>query len=594
MDDRLYKLRHSLAHVLAQATKLAFPQVRLGFGPPTDDGFYYDFDFGGEELTTKHLKKIEQQMRKIIQQKQAFTRTECDYQQALKRLADEPYKCDHVESLHKRGVLSFSFYANAEKFSDLCEGPHVEHTGELPVDCFKLDRISGAYWLGDEQNKMLTRVYGLAFADAKGLSDYLQRRQYAEKYDHKKLCQELEICMFDDRVGKGMPLWLPNGTVIKDEIERYAKELEFRFGYQRVSTPHLAKEELYLQSQHLPAYQESMFPPLQTEVHKLYLKPMNCPHHHLIYASRKRSYRELPLRLAEFGTCYRYEQSGELSGLLRVRSFTMNDAHIYLRVDQLKEEFKAILRMHQEFYDKFSLQRYRIRLSTSEQSEGKYLGGKELWQKAEQILQSACEEEELDYFVGSGEAAFYGPKVDFQFKNLLGREETLSTIQLDFLSPQNFNLTFTDEQGNDETPVIIHRAPLSTHERFISMLLEYYGGSMPSWCAPIQVMLLPVTSAFISYAEEIQAQLLAAQVRARVDVSQSSFSKKIKNSAKQKIPFQLIIGEKEQTNRHITIRRHGLQEQQNLAYDEAMAMIITEIQQRKDTRKPMMADFCVN
>ncbi|MDE3269449.1 MAG: threonine--tRNA ligase [Pseudomonadota bacterium] len=594
MGDELYKLRHSLAHVLAQAVKTVYPQVRLGFGPPTAEGFYYDFDFDGAELTTKHLKKLEQQMRKIIQQRQVFTREDCSYQQARKRLADEPYKREQVESLHARGIKNFSFYNNAEKFRDLCEGPHVADTGELPVDCFKLDRISGAYWLGDEKNKMLTRIYGLAFTDAQSLAAYLQRRQYAEKYDHKKLCQELEICMFDDRVGKGMPLWLPNGTVIKDEIERYAKELEFHYGYQRVSTPHLAKESLYLQSQHLPAYQESMFPALQADAHKFYLKPMNCPHHHLIYASRKRSYRELPMRLAEFGTCYRYEQSGELSGLLRVRSFTMNDAHIYLRVAQLKDEFKAILRMHQEFYDKFSLQRYRIRLSTSEQSADKYLGGKELWRKAEQMLQSACEEEELDYFVGSGEAAFYGPKVDFQFKNLLGREETLSTIQLDFLSPQNFHLTFTDEQGNDETPVIIHRAPLSTHERFISMLLEYYGGAMPSWCAPLQVMLLPVKSDCIGFATEVKERLLAKQVRVRIDTSQSSFSKKIKNSAKQKIPFQLVIGDKEVANRSITMRRHGLQEQQTKSYDETIALIVSEIEQRQDPRKPRMADFCVS
>ena len=594
MEQNLHKLRHSLAHVLAQAVKHLYPHACLGFGPPTSDGFYYDFDFGEAEISNKQLKKLELQMRKIIAQKQGFSRVEYDYQKALARVADEKYKKEHIDSLHTRGITVFSFYEN-KKFFDLCEGPHVEHTGELPTDCFKLDKISGAYWLGDEKNKMLTRIYGLAFSDAKTLAQYLQRREYAEKYDHKKLCQELEICTFDDRVGKGLPLWLPNGTTIKDEVEKYAKELEFRYGYQRVSTPHLAKEELYLQSQHLPAYQQSMFPPLSIEEQKFYLKPMNCPHHHLLYATRKRSYRELPLRLAEFGTCYRYEQSGELSGLLRVRSFTMNDAHIYLRISQLKDEFKRILQMHKEFYQKFRLEKYRIRLSTSDQTENhKYLGGKELWLKAEKLLRAVCEEFRLDYFVGADEAAFYGPKVDFQFQNLLGREETLSTIQLDFLSPQNFNLTFTDEQGNEEVPVIIHRAPLSTHERFISILLEHYGGAMPSWCAPTQVVLIPIISSCIAYAETMHKRLLAKHVRARVDTSQNSFNKKLKTSAIQKIPFQLLVGENEAKAQQVTIRRLGIKEQQTVPYEEAITLITEEIAKRNDPRTPMMVDFSLN
>lgn len=586
MQDNLYRIRHSLAHVLAQAVKKFYPHAQLGFGPPVEDGFYYDFDLGEESLPATQLKKIERQMKKIISQNQSFTRFEGDYEQALARLAHEPYKQEQVTALKAKGVTVFSFYEN-EHFLDLCEGPHVAKTSELPADAFKLDRIAGAYWLGDEKRRMLTRIYGLAFATAAELQDFLERRTRAEQFDHKKLGRELEIFTFDQQVGRGLPLWLPNGTIIRDALEDYAKEVEFRYGYQRVTTPHIAKDELYLRSKHLPAYQESMFPPLRTEdgSETFFLKPMNCPHHHLIFAFRKRSYRELPLRLAEFGTCYRYEQSGELSGLLRVRCLTIHDAHIYLRLSQLKDEFTNIIAMHREFYQTMHLEKFRVRLSTADTSKkDKYLGGQEMWTQAQQLLREACHDCQLDYFEGPGEAAFYGPKVDFQFKNLMGREETFSTIQLDFLSPVNFNLVFNNEQDVEETPLIIHRAPLSSHERLISHLLEHFGGALPLWCAPVQVMVIPVAASFYDYANTLRQRLRAEMFRVELDNSSHSFSKKIKMAALRKIPVQLIVGATEMNEHKVTIRRHGIREQQTLQQEEVVQLLRNESAERRSAK----------
>lgn len=582
MDDNLYRLRHSLAHVLAQAVKKLYPQAQLGFGPPIADGFYYDFDLGDASLSAAQLKKIERQMKKIIAQNQPFTRAESDYTQALARLEHEPYKREQVTALQEKGVTVFSFYTN-ERFLDLCEGPHVNKTGELPIDAFKLDRIAGAYWLGDEKRRMLTRIYGLAFTTAAELQDFLARRTRAEQYDHKKLGRELEIFTFDPQVGRGLPLWLPHGTVIRDALEDYAKAVEFRHGYQRVTTPHIAKDELYLRSQHLPAYRASMFPPLRTDdgAETFFLKPMNCPHHHLIFAFRKRSYRELPVRLAEFGTCYRYEQSGELSGLLRVRCLTIHDAHIYLRLSQLKDEFTRIIAMHREFYRTLHLKNFRVRLSTADDSKtDKYLGEQEMWTQAQQLLREACRDCQLDYFEGPGEAAFYGPKVDFQFKNLMGREETFSTIQLDFLSPLNFKLVFNNEQDKEETPLIIHRAPLSSHERLISHLLEHFGGALPLWCAPVQVIIIPVAASFQDYAQTLRQRLHTDMLRVELDSSSNSFAKKIKMAALRKIPVQLIVGANEVNQHQVTIRRHGVPEQQTVPQDEAVQLLLREHKER--------------
>ena len=597
-NPELYTIRHSLAHVLAQAVKQLYPKAKLGFGPPTDTGFFYDFDFEDEDFQEDGLKKIEKQMKKIIGQKQDFTRTETDAEGAVSRLqelGEGDYKIANVRNLSERGVTDFSFYDNGP-FADMCEGPHVENTGKLPAKAFKLDRVAGAYWLGNENNKQLTRIYALCFQTTEELQEFLQRRQNAEKFDHKKLGKELDLFEFNEEVGKGLPLWLPNGTVIRDEIEKYAGEMEFKYGYKRVSTPHIAKEELYIRSGHLPHYEDSMFPPMVVKEdgvetgEKYYLKAMNCPHHHHIYGCRPRSYKELPLRLAEYGTCYRYERSGELSGLIRVRCMTMNDAHLYMTLDQFEQEFRDTIKMYMEFYDTFKLNQYSFRLSIrDDEGSDKYKGDPAMWDSAEALLAKVMDEMGLDYFVGKGEAAFYGPKIDIQFKNLMGREETVSTIQVDFQSAidEKFGLKYIDSDNTEKEPVIMHRAPLSTHERFISFITEYYGGAFPTWCAPLQVCMLPVTDSCYEYADALTAELRADFIRAEVDKSSNAFGKKIRTNTMKKIPILLIIGEQEISDNTVTIRRYGNREQETVGREEFITLLKLEIKDRVMLREPM-------
>ncbi len=596
-NPNLYKIRHSMAHVLAQAVKQVYPKAKLGFGPPTDTGFYYDFDFEGEDFQENSLKEIESAMRKIIGQRQEFTYSETDADGAVKileNLGEGDYKIANVKNLQQRGVAKFSFYNNGP-FSDMCEGPHVKNTGELPAKAFKLDRVAGAYWLGNENNKQLTRIYALCFETPEELNQFEERRRNAEKFDHKKLGKELEIFHFDEKVGKGLPLWLPNGTIIRDEIEKYAKEMEFKYGYKRVATPHIAKEELYKTSGHLPYYADSMFPPMVVKeegkdevVEKFYLKAMNCPHHHLIYDSRPRSYKELPLRLAEYGTCYRYEKSGELSGLIRVRCMTMNDAHMYMTLDQFEDEFRNTVKMYMEFYKTFKLSQYSFRLSVRDESP-KFVGDPALWNKAEGLLAKVMDEMGLKYFIGKGEAAFYGPKIDIQFKNLLGREETVSTIQVDFQSASEakFALKYVDKDNTEKEPVIMHRAPLSTHERFISFIMEYYGGAFPTWCAPIQVCLLPVKESCHDYAQALANELTAEMIRVEVDDSSNSFGKKIRSNTMRKIPIMLIIGDQEIADETVTIRRYGQEEQLTVKRAQFITELKEEIAKRIMLREPM-------
>lgn len=595
-NPKLYRIRHSMAHVLAQAVQTKYPSVKLGFGPPVEHGFYYDFDFGGASFHETDLKDIEKIMRKIIGQGQVFERVDLDFAGAVAKIRayrDEPFKIENVENLHARGATNFSFYTNGA-FLDLCEGPHVENTRELQGAAFKLDRVAGAYWLGDEKRPMLTRIYALCFEKSQDLDEFLKRRKMAEEFDHKKLGKELDLFEFEDLVGKGLPLWLPNGTIIRNEIQKYAEEMEFRFGYKRVSTPTIAKGDLYLKSQHLPAYEDSMFPPMIVkddegkEDSRFYLRPMNCPHHHLIYASRMRSYRDLPLRLAEYGTCFRYEQSGELSGLIRVRCMTMNDAHIYLRSDQVEDEFRNLLKMYKEYYDTFKLTNYRFRLSIrGKDNADKFRGDDAMWTKAETLLAKVLDEAKVDYYVGEGEAAFYGPKVDIQFKNLMGREETVSTIQIDYLGPKNFSLKYTDDAGGEGVPVIIHRSPLSTHERFTSYLIEYYGGAFPTWCAPVQTNIISVNSDCEPFCRELADGLHSEYFRVEVDTTDNSFNKKIRNSTVRKTPITLIIGNKEVEEKKVTVRRYGIQEQQTMSVDEFKAMLRTEVKERRMLREPM-------
>ncbi len=582
---RLYCIRHSLAHVLAEAVLELRPGAKLGFGPPVENGFYYDFDLP-EPLVAEDLPKLEKRMREILKARQQFIREELPPDDAIRKIAEmgQPYKDEAAQDLKAKGVTTISFYTNGP-FIDMCEGPHVETTAEIPSDAFRLDSIAGAYWRGDEKNKMLTRVYGLAFATKEELTDFVARRKLAQERDHRKLGRDLDIFHIEDEIGKGLVLWLPNGAVLRDEIEKLAKETEFRYGYVRVSTPHITRQALYYRSGHLPYYRESMFPPMRFEEEGkeeiFYLKPMNCPHHHMIFRSRPRSYRDLPLRMAEYGTCYRFEKSGELAGLLRVRGLTMNDAHIYCTEQQSKGETISLLKMYRELYALFELERYSIRLSTHDPANReKFHDDEDLWARSEAMLRSSLEEVGIPFEEGFGEAAFYGPKIDIQFANLLGREETVSTVQLDYMAAKRFELSYVDEHGQEAAPAVIHRAPLSTHERMISFLIEHYGGAFPTWLAPVQVRIITISDDLLDYAFALRERLRADYVRAEVDDLPHSFNKKIRNASTHKIPVVLVVGRREAEAGHVTVRRYRRKEQETLPFETVRGQLLGEIRDR--------------
>ncbi|MBW7877524.1 MAG: threonine--tRNA ligase [Candidatus Cloacimonetes bacterium] len=568
----LHKIRHSLAHILAQAVLEVRPKAELGFGPAIDTGFFYDFLLE-EPLTQEDLKDLEKRMKKIIRSNQKFectTKSTADAQTMLLQMGQK-LKAEYADELASKG-LELSFYQNGN-FIDLCEGPHVAQSSQIKDNCFVLDSIAGSYWRGDSSKQVLTRIYGLAFANREQLDQFLTERKLAQERDHRKLGKELEIFHMDDEIGQGLPLWLPNGTVLREELETYAKEIEFQAGYVRVATPHITKENLYYTSGHLPYYKETMYSPIEIDGENYYLKPMNCPHHHKIYGSRPRSYRELPLRLAEYGTCYRYEHSGALSGLLRVRALSMNDAHIYCREDQVKDEFKAVLQMHKDYYEKFRIARYWVRLSLHASDKNKFIDNEDRWQFAEQMVRSCLDEVGIEYKAEAGEAAFYGPKVDFQIRNVIGREETASTNQLDFAIANRFGLKYTAEDGKEHEPYIIHRAPLGTHERFLAFLIEHFGGAFPTWMAPVQVRIVPVSEAFLDYAKELSLVLHKEGFRVVLDDSNDSFSKKIRNAVTKKGPNIFVIGDNEVQNRTVTWRRYCVKDQVTMPFAKMMNLL---------------------
>jgi threonyl-tRNA synthetase len=596
--DELYRIRHSLAHVMAQAVLELRPGSTLGFGPPIDDGFYYDFILS-EPLNEEDFPLIEKMMKRIIKKGQAFEREDLSAEDALSRIEamGEPYKKEYAQDLLSGGLDGLSFYTNGS-FVDMCEGPHVENTRKIPLGAFKIRSLAGAYWRGNSDNVMMTRVYAWAFESKELLEAHVRAYKESLARDHKKLGKELDLFVIDDTIGKGLPLWLPNGTTIRDELEKLVKELEFKAGFERVSTPHLTKTELYYQTGHLPYYAESMYPVMElkeervsadgetTEVVKetYCLKPMNCPHHHKIFAARKRSYRDLPVRLAEYGQVYRFEDSGALSGLLRVRGMCMNDAHIYCTAEQVKDEFLAVMEMHKDLYAILGLDNYHMRFSTwdPEDPKGKekYINDPEGWKLSQEMVREAMEESGLPYVEGKGEAAFYGPKIDFQFKTVTGREETASTNQLDFGVASRLNLTYTDADNSEKTPYIIHRAPLGTHERFVAFLIEHYGGAFPTWLAPVQTRVITVSEKFNSYGDEIVKRLRSHMVRAEMDVSSETMGKKIRNGVTSKIPNLLIVGEREMDDRTVTWRRYGSREQETMSLERYEEMLLERIRTR--------------
>ena len=593
-DSDLYRIRHSLAHVMAQAVLELRPGSTLGFGPPIADGFYYDLLLS-EPLNEDDFPEIERRMRKILKQGQRFYREELGGDDALARIEEmgEPYKREYAEELLSRPDLDgLSFYRNGS-FLDMCEGPHVDTTRDIPRDAFKLRNLAGAYWRGDSDNVMMTRIYAWAFESREILDAHVARWQLAQERDHKKLGRELDIFHLDELVGRGLPLWLPNGAVIREELEKLAKEMEFRADYQRVATPHLAKADLYRKSGHLPYYADDMFPLMELKeasddgetVKEAYvLRPMNCPHHHSIFAARPRSYRELPLRLAEYGHVYRFEESGAVSGLLRVRGMCMNDAHIYCTEEQIKDEFKGVMQMYAEAYAAFGLTDYRLRLSRwdpdDQKRREKYVDNPQAWAYSEGVVAEVLDEMGVDYLDGPGEAAFYGPKIDILCRTVTGREEQLGTVQLDFAQPGRLGLVYVGADGAEHTPYCIHRAPLSTHERMTALLIEHFGGAFPTWLAPVQVRVITVSDQFDAYGQAIVDRLRTRFVRAEMASRSDTVGKKIRAGTTRKIPNLLVVGEREQADNTVTLRRYGVKRQQTMPLDEFEAWIGEQIATR--------------
>lgn len=546
---------HSSAHLMAEAVESMFPGVKFWVGPALDRGFYYDMDLGDRTMTEEDLRKLEAKMSELARQSNPFQRKEIGKDDAVKYFSDkgDEYKLDLLQGLQDGEI---TFYSQGA-FTDLCRGPHIPHTGFIKA--IRLTSLAGAYWKGDERNKMLTRVYGVTFPNQKELDDHLQMLEEAKKRDHRKLGKELGIFTFDDDIGPGLPLWLPNGTIIIDELEKLAKETEEEAGYKRVVTPHIAKENLYLTSGHLPYYAESMYPPMELEGVKYYLKAMNCPHHHKIFDAEPKSYKDLPLRLAEYGTCYRYEQSGELFGLMRVRCLHMNDAHIYCSKEQFAQEFRAVNDMYLKYFKIFGIEKYVMRLSLHEPSKlgQKYINEPELWLETESMVRDVLRESGIPFVEVPDEGAFYGPKIDVQIWSAIGREFTLATNQVDFAQGRRFNLSYTNRDNQPEVPLIIHRAPLGTHERFIGFLLEHYAGKFPLWLAPTQIRILPISDRFAEYAHKVHKSLRSAGLRAEIDDRNEKIGKKIRDTELMKVPYMFVIGEKEVENDAVSVRKQG-------------------------------------
>jgi threonyl-tRNA synthetase len=571
---------HSSAHLMAEAIESMYPGVKFWVGPATENpaGFYYDMDLGGHQIAEEDLRKLEVKMAELAKQNAAYQRKDVSKAEAVSYFTNkgDEYKLDLLGNLQDGGITLYT----QGQFTDLCRGPHIPHTGFIKA--VKLTNIAGAYWKGDEKNKMLTRIYGITFPAKKDLEEYEALQEEARKRDHRKLGKELGIFTFDDEVGPGLPLWMPNGGIVIEELEKLAKESEDKAGYKRVVTPHIGKESLYLTSGHLPYYQDSMYPPMELEGVKYYLKSMNCPHHHKIFDAEPKSYKDLPYRLAEYGTCYRYEQSGELFGLMRVRCLHMNDAHIYCTKEQFFEEFKAVNELYLKYFKIFGIDKYVMRLSLHDPAKlgKKYVDEPELWKETEALVRDVLIRTNTPFKEVADEAAFYGPKIDVQIWSTIGREFTLATNQVDFAQGRRFKLSFTNKENQAETPLIIHRAPLGTHERFIGFLLEHYAGKFPLWLAPLQVKILPISDKSMEYAQNLLNSLKNADIRAEVDDRGEKIGKKIRDTELAKVPYMLVIGEKEMQEGKVAVRRQGKGDLGVKSIDEFILDVRKEIKER--------------
>lgn len=580
-DDKEGKstMWHSSAHLMAEAVEAVFPGVKFWVGPALDKGFYYDIDLADKKITEDDLLIIEKKMIELAKKNSQYIREQKAKAEAIVYFTQkgDEYKLDLLANLTDGEI---SFYTQGQ-FTDLCRGPHIPHTGL--IKSIKLTSIAGAYWKGDEKNKMLTRIYGVTFPTQKEMDEYLLMLEEAKKRDHRKLGRELSIFTMDDDVGPGLPLWMPNGTVIIEELEKLAKETEEDAGYKRVVTPHIAKESMYLTSGHLPYYADSMFPPMELDGTKYYLKAMNCPHHHKIFGAEHKSYKDLPYRIAEYGTCYRYEQSGELFGLMRVRCLHMNDAHIYCNREQFAQEFKSVNDMYLKYFGIFGVDKYVMRLSLHDPAKlgQKYVNEPELWKETEDMVRKVLIETNTPFVEVQDEAAFYGPKIDVQIWSAIGKEFTLATNQVDFNSGRKFELAYTNQHNETEIPLIIHRAPLGTHERFIGFLLEHYAGKFPVWLAPLQAKILPISDKFMEYAQEVYKALRKAGVRVEIDDRSEKIGKKIRDTELMKVPYMLVIGEKEMNEGQLSIRRQGKGDLGTVALNSFIESIKEEILERK-------------
>ena len=581
-DSELYKIRHSTAHVMAQAVMEMFPEAKYTIGPPVENGFYYDFDLP-RTLTPEDLKKIQKRTRKILNGKHEFVKQVLSADEAREIFNDQSYKLELIAGLEDGGFDEYgnkldvkpeiSTYSH-DSFVDLCRGPHVESTKDINPKAVKLMNIAGAYWRGDENNPQLQRIYGTAWNTKEELDDYLWQLEEAKKRDHRKLGKELDLFAFDEEVGPGLPLWLPNGAVIIEELEQLAKQMERDAGYQQVRSPHLTKEDLFIRSGHLPYYAESMYPPMEMEGTNYFIKPMNCPMHHKIFAARPHSYRDLPIRLSEYGTCYRYEKSGELFGLMRVRSMQMNDAHIYCSEAQFEEEFMAVIDLYMKYFEIFNIDKYVMRFSTHAK-EGlgkKYIDNEALWIKTEEMVRRAMKNGGVNFVEVEDEAAFYGPKIDVQVWSAIGKEFTLATNQVDFAVPPKFDLKFTNAQGEDEIPLCIHRAPLSTHERMIGFLIEHYAGVFPVWIAPVQAVIIPITDAHFDYAYAVQKKLRAEGIRVDVAGDSARMNAKIRKAQKKKVPYMLVVGDAEMESDAVALRMRDGEDKGAIPVDDFIAL----------------------
>jgi threonyl-tRNA synthetase len=547
----LYRIRHSAAHVMAETVLEFYPEAKLAIGPPIEDGFYYDFDLGEDEngklvtFSEEDLAKIEARMKQLLKKNAKFEQSSMSVDEALAFFADDKYKVELIQDLVKNeGVEEVSIYTQRE-FVDLCRGPHVNYTKQVKANAIKILRSGGAYWRGDENREQLQRIYGTAWHNRVELDEYLKLLEEAKMRDHRRLGKQLELFHLSPLVGSGLPLWLPNGAILREALESFLRTAQMERGYQPVITPHIGNLELYKTSGHYPYYKDSQYTPIEVDDEQFMLKPMNCPHHIEIYRSKPRSYRDLPVRLAEFGTVYRYEKSGELNGLTRVRGFTVDDSHLFVSPDQLEEEFIHVVELIQYVFNTMGFNDFRARLGVNDPASDKYAGAPEMWERGINAIRQAADKVGLNYVIEEGEAAFYGPKLDFIFRDVLKREWQLGTVQVDFLLPERFGLEYIGADGEAHQPVMIHRAPFGSMERFVGILIEHFNGAFPVWLAPVQAVMIPIADRHVPFAQEVAAQLKAAGLRVTVDDGNERMNKKIRNHQLQKVPFQLVVGDQE-------------------------------------------------